>query len=140
MTLMVQRDGKWRAIAYATTCEIDINAEMVEVGSSLTGLWRMLRKRKLQWVGTTGHLMADMKQEVDILEMVMSKEPVTVCLGSVAPHTAAVSAADQTLDGRVKLTGEAYVTRATISARRGDAVTISAKMEGNGELKVEWKK
>ena len=32
MTLMVQRDGQWRAIAYATTCEMDINVELVEVG------------------------------------------------------------------------------------------------------------
>ena len=138
MVLMVEKGGRWRSIAYGTTCEIDINAEMVETGSGMTGLWRTLRKRKLQWVGTTGHLMADTKQEVDILEMVMSKEPVRVCIGTIAPHTGSVAADEQTLDGRLKMTGEAYVTRATISARRGDVVTISATMEGNGELEVEW--
>lgn len=138
MTLMVQRDGQWRAIAYATTCEMDINVELVEVGSALTGRWRKYRKRKKDWTGSTGHLMADVKQEVDILELVDSDEPVAVCFGSVESHTEPITDADYKLDGKVKIVGEAHVTRATVSARRGDCVTISATLQGNGPLEVLW--
>jgi predicted secreted protein len=138
MTLMVQRDGKWRAIAYATTCELDVQAEMLEVGSSLTGQWRHMLKRRLQWMGSTGHLMTDVRQEADIMEMVMSADPVTICMGSVQPHPMAIEADGWVLDGRVQMKGEAYVSRATVSARRGDVVTISAEFTGNGELEITW--
>ena len=139
MTVMVYVNGKWRAIAYATTCELDINADTLEVGSALNGKWRESKKRKLSWSGTTGHLMADVKQQVDILGLVMSMEPVQVCFGTVK-SASATSAENLALDGRLKLSGKAYVTRATISARRGDMVTISAAFEGTGELTTEWGK
>jgi predicted secreted protein len=139
MTLMVYRDGKWRAIAYATTCEIDISADLLEVGSALTGNWRTYKKRKRGWTGSTGHLLADVKQEVDILELVDSDEPVTVCFGSVERHPGQITDADYVLDEKVQIKGEALVTRATVAARRGDCVTISATLQGNGPLEVLWK-
>lgn len=135
---MVMKDGVWRALAYATTCELDINKETVETGSKLTGRWRTSRARKLGWTISAGHLMADVQQEVDIMELVKSDKTVTVCMGSVEPHDETVTDAAHVLDGRLMMTGSAHVTRATVSAKNGDFVTISIALEGTGALTSAW--
>lgn len=138
MTLMVMRNGAWRAIAYATTCELDITKETVETGSKLTGKWRTIRSRKKAWTMSSGHLMADVKQEIDIIDLATGDEEVTVCLGSVESHEETITDADYKLDGKVMLTGKAIVTRATVSAKNKDYVTISMSLEGNGALTSAW--
>jgi hypothetical protein len=135
MALMVDKDGEWRSIAYATTCEIDIQARMVEVGSPMTGRWRKMKKRGQQWVGSTGHLMADKKEEADIMEMVKERRAVMVCFGTVKRVDGMVE-----LTEKGEMTGEAYVASARVSARKGDMVTISAEIVGIGTLAALWDK
>lgn len=138
LILMYDVDGKWKAIAFGTTCEIDINAEVIEVSSPDTGKWVKVKKRKLSWSVSTAHLMGNVKKTPDLLDMLQSDEAIKICIGSVEAHPNQIDHTEYALDGRYAITGYAQIVRATITARKGDMVTISAELRGDGALKQAW--
>lgn len=135
MMVLAYVGGEYRAIAYATACDIDMQAKMVETGSPLTGAWKRLRKRGVSWLGTTAHLMADARQEVDIMELVREGRSVMVAFGCVTRKGGQTELTD-----KMRLTGQAYISRANVTARRGDVVTMSATLTGAGTLATLWER
>ena len=133
--LFFEVGGKWRTLAYGTTCEIDIAADTMEVGSALSGRWKSYKKRRIGWTISSGHLMADAANEVDALALVEAGTPINVNFGTVAHHALPMDAADYVPDARLQLQGAALVERVTITARRGDYVTLSVTLRGTGKLK-----
>lgn len=128
-------DGQWRTLAYATTCELDIQAETITVGSPDTGRWEKKKKRRLGWNGSSAHLMSDIKDEANLFGLLKSDLPVRVCFGSVIDHKSPINSTDNYIkNGKVSLEGDALITRMTITGRRGDCVTLSVSFVGIGEL------
>lgn len=138
LILFIQKDGKYKAYAYSTTCEIDIQAETIEVGSPDTGRWIRKKKRRLSWNTSCGYLISAGGDTTELFKMLVDKTPVMITLGSVNPHTDTVDAADYTTDGRLSMQGEGLLTRMTITGKKGDFVTMSIEIAGCGELDVLW--
>ena len=46
LIVMYRVSGVWKAIAFATSCEIDISADMIETSSSVTGKWKTFVKKE----------------------------------------------------------------------------------------------
>lgn len=136
LILFVQKDGEYKAIAYSTTCEIDMQADTIDIGSPDTGQWKRRKKRRKSWNVSSGHLVSSKKQTSEIFNFFLNDEPVAMMLGTVAPHAETMSADDYTPDGRLQMSGEALLTRVTITARKGDYVTMSVELTGSGELKA----
>ena len=133
--LFFESGGRWRTLAYGTTCEIDVSADTMEVGSALSGRWKSYKKRRIGWTLSSGHLMADAANEVDVLALVEAATHINVNFATVAHHALPVDAADYEPDERLQLQGAALVERVTITARRGDYVTLSVSLRGTGKLK-----
>ena len=46
LIVMYRVSGIWKAIAFATSCEIDISADVVKIGSPDKGKWKNYKKQK----------------------------------------------------------------------------------------------
>lgn len=138
LIVMYMVDGRWKAIAFATSCEIDISADTIETSSPDTGRWKTYKKRKKGWRISTAHLKGNVKKTPDLFEMLKSDDPVQVCFTTVEAHPDIIKHTEYKQDGRYMLTGEALVIRVTETARKGDMVTISAELQGNGPLDQVW--
>ena len=141
LIVFFEKGGVWKTLAYATTCEIDIQAEVMDVGSPDTGRWVKKKKRRRSWNVSSGHLMSDVKQEIDLYDYLISDNPVKVCVSSVAAHDEQIKSIGYVPDGRYSLVGDALVTRMTITGNRGDFCTLSMSLAGSGELKqksADW--
>lgn len=134
LIVFFEKDGAWKALAYATTCEVDIQAETIAVGSPDTGRWAKWKKRRKSWSVSSGHLLSDEAQPVDVLGKLKEDEAVRILIGSVEPHKQSMNAGDYMPDGKFMLQGNALVTRMTVTGRTRDFVTMSMQMKGNGEL------
>ena len=138
LIVMYRVSGIWKAIAFATSCEIDISADVVKIGSPDKGKWKNYKKQKKTWKISTAHLMANTKDNPDLFELLESDDPIQVCLSTVEAHPGIISHTEYKQDGRYQLTGSALVVRLTVTARKGDMVTMSAELQGNGPLQQVW--
>ena len=62
LIVMYKVNGRWKAIAFATSCEIDISADIIETSSPDTGRWKTYKKRKKGWRISTAHLKGNVKK------------------------------------------------------------------------------
>ena len=46
LILFVRKEERYKAFAFSTTCEIDIQADTITVGSPDTGQWGKKKKRR----------------------------------------------------------------------------------------------
>lgn len=139
LILFIQKDGKYKAYAYSTTCEIDIQADTIEVGSPDTGQWVKKKKRKKNWRLSSGYLMSDSKDFPELFQMLIENNEISVLLGTVETHMMTVNARDYIPDELLMIKGVGMITRMTVTGRKGDFVTMSVEIEGNGELNVNIK-
>ena len=134
LILFIQKDGKYKAYAYSTTCEIDIQADTIEVGSPDTGQWVKKKKRKKNWRLSSGYLMSDSKDFPELFQMLIENNEISVLLGTVETHMMTVNARDYIPDELLMIKGVGMITRMTVTGRKGDFVTMSVEIEGNGEF------
>lgn len=133
LIVMIEQDGMYHAIAYSTQCDIDIVATTIAVGNPLSGRWPRKKLRYLNWKVTTGHLLSD-KQDCDtILSLLSSGRTLNLLFTTVEPHL--IPDVERLPDGRFCLSGQALLTRYTVTAKHRDFVTSSATFDGSGESK-----
>lgn len=136
LIVFFEQDGEWKTLAYGTTCEIDITADTMTVGSPYTGRWEKKKKRRISWNGSSGHLIS-MDSGLDaIYRMLTDVQPVKMLIGSVETHREPMEANNYLPDGRIKLEGDALITRLTVTGRKGDMATMSFSFQGTGILNV----
>lgn len=138
LIVMLYIDGEWKAVAFATSCELDISADMIETSSQDTGKWKTYRKRKKGWKISSGHIKGDVKKTPDLFELLESDKSVQVCMTTVEAHPDIITEKEYKIDGRYMLTGLSLVTRMTVTARKGDMATMNIEFQGNGPLKQIW--
>lgn len=138
LILFIQKNDKYKAYAYSTTCEIDIQADTIEVGSPDTGQWVKKKKRKKNWRLSSGYLISEGGDTSELFKTLIDNNSVMITLGSVRPHADVMDANDYVTDGRLTIQGEGMLTRMTITGRKGDFVTMSIEVEGSGGLAVLW--
>lgn len=139
LILFIQKDDKYKAYAYSTTCEIDIQADTIEVGSPDTGQWVKKKKRKKNWRLSSGYLMSDSRDFPELFQMLIENNEISVLLGTVKTHMMTVNARDYIPDELLMIKGVGMINRMTVTGRKGDFVTMSVEIEGNGELNVSIK-
>ena len=75
------------------------------------------------------YLMAEAEQSADILRMAREKARVAVVFGTIERVDDGM-----VLNNKVKISGEALLTSARVTAQRGDVVTMAAELVGQGRL------
>lgn len=138
LIVMYKVDEAWKAIAFATSCEIDISADTVEISSPDTGRWKTYKKTKKGWRLSTAYLMGNLKKTPDLFEMIDSNNPIQVCFTTVEAHPGFIEHTEYKQSGHYQLIGSALMVRLTKTARKGDMVTMSAEMLGSGKLEQIW--
>ena len=136
LILFVRKEERYKAFAFSTTCEIDIQADTITVGSPDTGQWEKKKKRRKRWKISSGYLVGNSKQVTEVYNMLLSDTPVAVMLGTVADHAHSIDADDYVTDNELTMKGEALITRMTITGRTGDFVTMSMELEGCSSLEL----
>ena len=128
-----------KAIAYATTAELDVNADTYEVGSATSGDWRTYKKGRKGWTVSAGHLL-DMRAPRDLgpnyrspFGMLLSDREVSIMFTDIEEH-GQVPAADFRISGHVVYSGRVLVRRFTVSSVKGQWVTCQFEAVGCGEL------
>lgn len=140
LIVMYKVNGRWKAIAFATSCEIDISADTIETSSPYTGSWKTFKKRKKGWKISTAHLMGNVKNKPDFFELLESNDLIQVCFTTVEAHKEIIDYTGYKQSGHYQLTGSALVVRLTETARKGDMVTLSAELLGSGKIEQVWAK
>ena len=138
LIVMYKVNGRLKAIAFATSCEIDVSADTIETSSPDTGRWKTYKKRKKGWRISTAHLKGNVKKTPDLFELLESDDPIQVCLTTVEAHPNIIKHTEYKQSGHYQLTGSALVVRLTETARKGDMVTMSAELQGTGKLEQVW--
>lgn len=135
LIVMVRRDSSWKTVAFGTTCEIDVNAETIDVGSPSSGRWRRRKVKRISWRMSTGHLLSDVSQDVDLFALLAAASEVDVSFTTVESHDLPMADPPQYVpDSRFHLSGKAFVTRYTVTGKRGDYAVASATFTGSGPL------
>ena len=141
LILFIRKEGEYKALAYSTTCEIDIQAGTIEVGSPDTGQWTRKKKKRKSWRASSGYLISDSVDVTDVFKTLVENESVSLMIGTVESHALSVIADEYVADGRLTMKGDGIITRLTITGKRGDFVTMSIDIEGVGALDIkirEW--
>ena len=68
LIVMCMMAGRGKAIAFATSCEIDISADTIETSSPDTGRWKTFKKRKKGWRISTANLKGNVKKTPDLFD------------------------------------------------------------------------
>ena len=144
LVVMFRINHEWKAVAYATDCELDITRSMLEVGSQDSGKYEEFKPKKISWRITSAHLLSDINQPVDIDDLLTEGTKVEVTFSTVLPHPDPQSDPPQYEPGYRFLgppygyaytrTGTAYVERHTVTARHRTFVTSSIELRGTGQL------
>lgn len=144
LVVMFRIGGQWKAIAYATDCELDISRSMLEVGSQNSGDYQEYKPKKIGWRITSAHLLSDVEQDVDVDALLVAGTQVQVTFSTVLPHPEPKADPPQYQPGYRFLgppygyaycrTGMAYVSRHTVTARHRTYVTSSIELQGTGPL------
>ena len=132
--LFVLHEGVWRALAYSTSCDIDVNLQYKTISSPDTGKWVRRRLIGINWSGNSAHLVSKSKNENELFDLWNLSKPITIKIGSVEAHPGIVDAAQYKMDGKLGFTGKAIINNLTITGRKGDMVTSSISFNGCGEL------
>lgn len=134
IVVFIQEDGLWRAMAYGTTCELDVKAEMKAVSSPDTEMWQKVKKGRYSWSGSSGHLVAARRQRTDVFELLAKGKKIKVAFATVAGSSSPRDYRQYIPDGRYGLKGDAIITRLTVTGRKGDSATFSMSFQGAGAL------
>lgn len=139
LILFIRKEEEYKALAYSTTCEIDIQADTIEVGSPDTGQWTKKKKKRKNWRASSGYLISDSVDAIDVFKTLVGNESISLMIGTVEPHALSVSADEYVTDERLTIKGDGIITRMTITGKRGDFVTMSIDIEGSGALDIKIK-
>lgn len=139
LILFIRKEEEYKALAYSTTCEIDIQADTIEIGSPDTGQWTKKKKKRKNWRASSGYLISDSVDAIDVFKTLVGNESVSLIIGTVEPHALSVNADEYVPDERLTIKGDGIITRMTITGKRGDFVTMSIDIEGSGALDIKIK-
>lgn len=132
LVILYRVNDTWKAVAYATVCELDISADMLRVGSIEPGPWKEYRRDKIGWTLTAGHLMSDTAQDVDLETILVNGTKIKIFVTTVQDHP--LPGDSYIPKAGYQRQGDAYVNRFTVTSRNRDYVTGSVSMQGTGPL------
>lgn len=122
--------GDWKAIALSTNCEMDVTADVVEVGTPLTGRSKRMRPERMRWTLTSDHVFAI--DEAAWLGAVESDEPMRVLMGVRR---------NEHVSKPIVIQGDVLAMRVQSGAGKGEKVHWTAEFVGDGAplfADLEW--
>lgn len=117
-------------VAYAKTCELDVQMEMVETSNPSSGAAKAFRPRRYGWtVNVSGLVAANMNNTDDLLDNLKDGTECYIVIGKVTWSGSTPT----------KVVGQSYGGGAFISGLRqsgthNEKATFSAQLQGNGTL------
>lgn len=133
LIVLINDNGVYRSIAYSTQCEIDLVATTIEVGNPQSGRWPRKKLRYISWKVASGQLLSDNQDSDVILSLLTTGRELNLLFTTVDPGI--IPEVPRMPDGRFSLSGQALLTRYTVTAKHRDFVTASATFDGSGENK-----
>lgn len=133
------KDGAWKAVAFMTVCELDESVSVIETGSADSGNWRHVKPKRHSWQVTSGYLMSNAEQAVNLKALFDNDTRIQIAFCEVPDHPEPMSEPpvylpDYLNDHALKRSGFCYITRLTQTARNKDLVTQSVTFTGDGQL------
>jgi hypothetical protein len=132
ITVLTYHDGVWTARAFATTCDLDINVEIIRAGSPTNGRYYNKKARRIDWKVNCGHLLSDAGD--DFFSDVESGDYIQLMFTTTLPRELAEDLPNYTPDTKFQVYGSALISRYTITGKHRDYVTSSVSFEGSGPL------
>lgn len=137
--VVLVKDGAWKALAFATVCELDESVSVLETGSAESGRYRNVKPKRISWQMTSGHLYSDAQQAVDIKSIIDSLQRIQVAFCQVTEHPLPMTEPpvyrpEYLNSNALQYSGFCYITRYTVTARNRDFVTQSITLTGDGPL------
>ena len=130
--LMLFKDGK--AIACATSCKLDIQANTLETSSKDNGRWTSKQGGKLSWSATSDNLLV-MSEYKSLVDAMIAREAVQLEFDVVSKaNDDGVPTEGWTFDANNGYKGNAIITSISLTASDGDNATYSVSFEGTGAL------
>ena len=133
LLVMYNDNGTWKVVAYATTCELDINATTIPTANPKAGKWPKQKLKSISWKVTSAHLLSDHEGNKDMMQLLATGREVELKFSTVKPHTSPQDPADYVADDKFSVGGKALVTRYTVTANHRDFVKASVAFIGSGE-------
>lgn len=133
------KDGSWKAVAYMTVCELDESVSVLETGSAQSGNWRHVKPKRHSWQVTSGYLMSNAAQAVNLKALSDNDTRIQIAFCEVPDHPEPMTEPpvyrpDYLNNNALKRSGFCYITRLTETARNRDFVTQSVTFTGDGPL------
>jgi len=142
-------DSYGASIAYATSHQLTLNADTVDVNSKDHGIYGGREVNKINWEITTENLYS-VKAWNDLFDAMMLRKPVRVLWGckketskdktvvnddyeNWTPYFLGLTPSDAKVAAYY---GTAYITSLTANANTGENATFSATFSGNGKFKM----
>ena len=121
-----------------TVCELDESVSVIDIGSATSGKWRKIKPKRMSWQITSGHLVSDAQQSVDLDSILTTEQRIQVAFIQVDSHPSPLSEpptyTPSSSADAFKRYGFCYITRLTVSARNKDFATMSVTFTGDGPL------
>lgn len=131
--IFMKEGGTWKTMALGTSCDLDVNCEVVIVSSPYIGKWRKVKKKRITWTCSSGHLV-EAERGLGIIEKMKEGTPIRVAIASIATTAESRDFMAMVPDGRFGLQGDAIINRVTVTGKVNDYATISVGFTGSGEL------
>lgn len=135
ITVMVARNGRdYKALAYSTSCELDVNVSYLKAGNPTDGRWPKNKPKYYSWQVSVGRLLSDLGDDL-FAELCIGKE-IALLFTTVEDHPQPQEGIPSYVPTTsMQLQGQAIITRLTITANNRDYATASVTFVGSGELK-----
>lgn len=124
----------WKTMAYATTCELDINASTIKAASDANGKYQRHIVKNFDWKCSTAHLLASGVQQYSLLEKMKEGAPVRLAIASIEKTDESRDFMRMFPDGKLGVQGDAMVQRLTVSGNVTGYANLFASFIGAGEL------
>jgi TP901-1 family phage major tail protein len=140
LQLFVSDNNTYRSLAYATSHQLSISADVADTNSKDHGQWKGNEVNKLGWEITSDNLMAA-EEHAFLFDAMVAKTPIEVVFCPKA-EAANVIVADGDADhytptttaGKHQYRGTAYITSLNANAPSGEKATYSVTLTGTGAL------
>lgn len=127
VSLSIEVDGEGKAIiAYARDCSIDVQCDIQEFTSPLSGRGKRYRSGRYSWNVDVGTLIEDSAQPAELLQLLKSGGAATITMDAKLPYDGSLCA----------LTGNVVVRTWNFGAPLQGLATFSASFVGDGELEI----
>lgn len=127
---------KGNSLAYATSHQLSLSGETVDVSSKDHGVYGATELQKVTWEITSENLYTEDSFD-ELFDKMVAREPIQVYFGSKKENDPDKTVADGDYEhwtGSKGYTGKAFITSLSANASNGEKATFSLTLTGTGKI------